>query len=551
MESTRKRQAEARVALATEHAARLAAEDTTRRSTFLAEASRVLSKSLDSNATTEGLLQLSVPAIADVAVLTISDAAGAEHFHTACRAGAKGERISPGRAHVPADLAACIERVRAGEEIASDAMIVVPLVARRHEIGALALTMTDSDRVFTQHDHSMARDLAGRVSIALENARLYQEIQDADRRKDEFLAMLAHELRNPLGAVSNAVACMDAGDIGRVEFAEVRDILHRQVSQMVRLVDDLLDVSRITRGKIELRKQIVDVESIVTGVVTTTAPMISAQQHRLEVSIPDKPLYLSADPARLEQVLANLLNNAAKYTPPGGLIELSVTLEDGHALLRVRDNGIGIPPELLPRMFDLFTQGERASDRSQGGLGIGLTLVRRLVEMHGGQVDVCSAGPQQGSEFTVRLCLASPPAAPLPADLVAHSCGSPSAARKELVIDDNADLLLVTTALLRGLGHEVFSAGDGPAGIEAAYVNPPDVVLIDIGLPGMSGFEVARHLRSVKFPNRPTLAAITGYGQAEDRRRSEEAGFDYHLVKPVQLQSLTQLLSDAEPTANS
>jgi signal transduction histidine kinase/response regulator RpfG family c-di-GMP phosphodiesterase len=542
-----KRQAEARIALATEQAARLAAEDATRRSTFLAEASRVLSRSLDFNATIAGLLQLSVPQLADVAVLTTADASGVQQTHVAWDEGNHCVTQLRGEEHVPAEIAAEIHRAGAGETVTNDSIVVVPLVARHKKLGVLALGMSHSGRVFTSRDHSMAEDLAGRVTIALENASLYHEIQDADRRKDEFLAMLAHELRNPLGAVSNAIACMDVDLIDPSDFANVRDVLQRQVSQMVRLVDDLLDVSRITRGKVELRKQLIDVQSMVTGAVATTAPMITAQRHRLEVSIPDEPLYLLADPTRLEQILANLLNNAAKYTPPGGKIELEVVPEGTDVLLRVRDNGVGVSAELLPRMFDLFIQGERAADRSQGGLGIGLTLVRRLVELHSGHIEVFSAGAQQGSEFTIRLPTASTAEHQLAGDSQEKPATATSEKRSVLVIDDNADLLLVTTALLRRLGHEVFSACDGPSGIEQASLHQPDVILIDIGLPGMSGLDVAKHLRSQPCFERVTLAAMTGYGQADDHRRSKEVGFDHHLVKPVQLQSLTDLLAAAKP----
>jgi two-component system CheB/CheR fusion protein len=302
----------------------------------------------------------------------------------------------------------------------------------------------------------------------------------------------------------------------------------------------------------------VELKSIFARAVATAQPLVAARQHQLSVSELPGHTMLLADPARLEQVLANLLNNAAKYTEPGGRIWLSAQRENDHVLLRVRDTGIGIPPKLLPRVFDLFTQGDRSLDRSQGGLGIGLTLVRSLVEMHGGTVEVHSEGIKRGSEFVVRLPVeaevlpeAKAPspkeiAEPQPARAPQPAAGDSSASRRVLVVDDNVDLVMTTTLLLRKMGHEVYSAHDGPAALEAADAYLPEVVLVDIGLPGMNGYEVARHLRQRAGFDRVLLVAMTGYGQQEDRQRSQQAGFDHHLVKPVRWQELQELLA-AEP----
>jgi signal transduction histidine kinase len=382
--------------------------------------------------------------------------------------------------------------------------------------------------------------------------------QDANRRKDEFLAMLAHELRNPLAPILHALSILRLGTDGPAG-AQAREIMERQVRHMARLVDDLLDVSRITRGKIELRVQPVELAAVVDRVVESTRPLVEAQSHRLEVTLPPGPVRLLADPVRLEQVLANLVNNAAKYTDPGGRIWLTAAPEDGELVFRVRDTGIGIPPELLPRVFDLFTQADAALDRSRGGLGIGLTLVKNLVRLHGGIVEARSEGPGLGSEFLVRLPLGAeqcPQKYPKPETPWPNSEGQPGAAdaiepaaeaRRLLVVDDNEDAAQTLAALLTIAGHQVRVVHDGLAALEAADSYHPEAILLDIGLPGMSGHEVARQLRERTGPERPLLIALTGYGQEEDRRRSLEAGFDCHLVKPVDPPELLRLLGGACP----
>ena len=363
-------------------------------------------------------------------------------------------------------------------------------------------------------------------------------LREADRRKDEFLATLAHELRNPLAPVRNALEVMRlTDDPNRVR--PVREMMARQVGQMVRLVDDLLDVSRITRGRVELRTGPVDLAGVVRDAVETSRPLIDAGRHELAVDLPPNPVVVDGDRFRLSQVVANLLNNAAKYTPPGGRIGVEVGRDGGDGVVRVRDTGTGIPADMLDRVFEMFVQ----ADRSQGGLGIGLTLVRSLVELHGGTVRVASEGPGRGSEFTVHLPLraAAEPAAPSAASPVPRRPGGP--ARRILIVDDNRDAADTLAVLLGTGGNDVRVCYDGPAALAEAEGFRPDLVILDIGMPGMDGYEVARRLRQMPDVRETSLVALTGWGQDSDRRRTREAGFDHHLVKPVDMATLDQVLA--------
>ncbi len=380
---------------------------------------------------------------------------------------------------------------------------------------------------------------------AIDNARLYQENQNSNRRKDEFLAMLAHELRNPLAPIRNALEILRHPNSDAAICKQARDMATRQVQHMTRLVDDLLDVSRISRGKIQLNKKTVEVGPIVERAVESTMPLFKGRNLSLDVNIPRSPIWLEVDPTRVEQVMVNLLNNAAKYTKAGGQVWVSAEADTDHAILRVRDNGIGIAADFLPRIFDMFVQAEDSADRSHGGLGIGLTLVRSLVSMHGGAVEARSEGPGKGSEFVVRLPRL--PSAPIadgkPASNNSHRT---TPGRRILVVDDNVDAAESLAYLLRTDGHEVTTAYDGLSAIDSAHKLHPDAVLLDIGLPGMSGHEVASRLRH-DHPNRNLLlVALTGYGQEEDRRRSVEVGIDAHLTKPVDLADLRALLSSPD-----
>ena len=366
--------------------------------------------------------------------------------------------------------------------------------------------------------------------------RAEDELVEANRRKDEFLAMLAHELRNPLAPIRSG---LDLLKISEVE-PDVVDLMSGQVGHLVRLVDDLLDVSRILRGRVELKRQTVGLSDVVRRAVETVRPMVEAEGQVLSVSLPDGPVWLDADPVRLTQVVSNLLNNASKYTEPGGRIALSAVREDGGAVVRVSDTGIGIDAALLPHVFDLFTQSERTIDRSQGGLGIGLTVVKNLVEMHGGNVSVRSEGPGKGSEFAVRL-----PVVETAASVAGGDGDGPAAdGRSILVVDDNVPGAKLLGRLLEKLGrHRVHLVHDGEAALEAVERLRPDLVLLDIGLPKLDGYEVARRLRERSEFRDVLLVALTGYGTAEDRRRSIEAGFDDHLTKPPGVDLLRKVLA--------
>jgi PAS domain S-box-containing protein len=386
-----------------------------------------------------------------------------------------------------------------------------------------------SRRYFT----GIVRDITERKQLEQELRQRLDELAEADRQKNDFLAMLAHELRNPLAPMRNALHLMKMAGASAETVNQARGMMERQMHQLVRLVDDLLDVSRIIRGKIELRKETVDLGVAVARAVEIAQPVIEAQGHDLRLVLPAEAVWVEADLVRLAQVIANLLTNAAKYTDRAGRISVHLERQENDAVVRVRDTGVGIPPELQPRVFDLFVQADRSLARSQGGLGIGLTLVKRLVEMHGGSVNVTSSGLGKGSEFSVRLP-ALPPGQG--ADAAAPGVRAPvrDAQRKRvLVVDDNVDAAESIAMILRVTGYDVHCVHDGPSVLQAAKDYHPDVVVLDIGLPGRNGYDVARDLRAQPEFRRTPLVAVTGYGQDEDRRRSREAGFDMHLTQPV------------------
>jgi two-component system CheB/CheR fusion protein len=379
----------------------------------------------------------------------------------------------------------------------------------------------------------------------LERVRADDALKEADRHKNEFMATLAHELRNPLAPIRNAVKIIELADENPATVADARNILTRQTEQLTRIVDDLLDMSRITQGKFDLRKQRVQLATVVTTAIESSRSYIESRRHRLEVNLPSEPLYLDADPVRLAQVLVNLLNNAAKFTDPGGQIDLTVGQDAAreHVLIAVRDNGDGIPADVLPRIFKIFTQANASPDRARGGLGVGLTLVRSLVELHGGTVEAKSEGVGQGSEFTVRLPLASVQRDHGSGDAEEVTRPAPAKPRRVLVVDDNEDQVQSLASLLKALGHQVASAYDGPSAVAAAAAFRPDLALVDIGLPGMNGYDVARRIREQSGLEEVVLVAQTGWGQEEDRNRSLEAGFNHHLVKPVEIGSVQELLA--------
>jgi len=387
--------------------------------------------------------------------------------------------------------------------------------------------------------------LVGGIAIDITDLkRVEAALKEADRRKDEFLAMLAHELRNPLAPISNALNVLKLPGTNVAIATRAREMMERQVEYMVRLVDDLLDVSRIMRGKIDLRRQPIELATVVARAVETAQPVIDAGGHQLTVSLPSEPLWLNGDLVRLAQVVGNLLNNASKYTERGGKITVTGQRVDDQSVLSVRDTGIGIAPDMLPRIFDMFVQAERRTQDARGGLGIGLTLVRRIVELHGGSVVARSSGPGKGSEFSIQL-----PLLPMPVSADGQSKSAEprhateAETRRILIVDDNADAADSLAIMLRLKGHEVEVARDGPAALARATARPPDVALLDIGMPVMDGNELARRFRQNPDLKHVRLGAVTGWGQDDDRRRTSEAGFDFHLVKPVDVASLEKELN--------
>lgn len=436
-------------------------------------------------------------------------------------------------------------------ELGLRSYMCVPLTVRGRVLGAITFITAESGRRYDTQDLAVAEDLAHRAAIAIENARLYHEAREADRRKDEFLAMLAHELRNPLAPLRNSVQILKMPRVDPATAEHAREMMERQIHHLVRLVDDLLDVSRVMRGKIELRTEQIELATIVARAVEAAQSLIESQQHELTVNLPTESLLLEADAVRLAQVIGNLLTNAAKYTEPNGRIWLSAQREGNQVVLRLRDTGIGISPGLLPRIFELFVQADHAATHSQGGLGIGLTLVKRLVELHHGTIEAHSAGLGRGSEFVVRLPLSVQDEATAQTnDAAAPQPVMSSFGRRLLVVDDNHDAADSLAMLLRLQGHEVVVAHDGYVALKVASESRPEMAFLDIGMPGMDGYELARRLRQQPGLDDVRLAAMTGWGQEEDRRRSREAGFDHHLVKPADPIVLQELLATLQRPHN-
>lgn len=426
------------------------------------------------------------------------------------------------------------------------AYVCNPLQVDNHLLGTMSFASRSRDE-FDANELDFLRTICHHVAVACERLRLVEQLREADRRKDEFLATLAHELRNPLAPVRNAVQILQLKGPPVPELQWARDVIDRQMAQMARLIDDLMDVSRITRGVIDLKRERVELAKVVQGAVETSRPLIEQQGHDLWVQLPAEPVYLHADMTRLAQVFSNLLNNAAKYTERGGRIDLTAERQGSDVVVSVKDTGIGIPADKLPRVFEMFSQLHVAMERSHGGLGIGLSLVKRLVEMHGGTVGARSAGPGMGSEFVVRLPIAVGQA---------HASGqtsgdeqpAPAASLRILVVDDNRDNADSLAAMLRIMGNETRTAYDGDEALRAAEEFRPRVVLLDIGLPKLSGYEVCRRIREQPWGRRMVLIAVTGWGQDDDKRRAEAAGFDRHMVKPVKPQALMKVLTLISPS---
>ncbi len=435
-----------------------------------------------------------------------------------------------------------IERLKAGERI--DHFETERLAADgRRLLVSLSISPIKNDAGEVVGASKVARDVTHQRRAEAELRRLANDLAEADRHKDEFLATLAHELRNPLAPLSNAVAVMKrAGDDVKV-IRRARDTMERQLAQLVRLVDDLLDLNRISHNRLELRLQPVELANVIQHAVEASRPLAEASGHTLRVQLPDEPVHLNADPARLAQVFGNLLNNSCKYTRPGGTIDVTAQRDGVCVRVSVKDNGIGIPADQLERIFEMFRQVERSDHAAEGGLGIGLALVKRLLQRHGGSIEAHSAGSGQGSEFVVQLPTADAPAQVAPPPEAARA----ASARRVLVVDDNADSAESLALLLEMSGHQVFTASDGEAAIRAADAHRPDVVLLDIGLPKINGLDVCRSIRAQPWGRDITLVALTGWGQETDRQRSQAAGFDGHLVKPVGTEALFELMARPTP----
>ena len=565
-----RRQSNERIALAAAEAAQAAAEQNIVRSNFLSRASRVLSASLVVEVGKRSLLELVVPEIGSAAALMLRDDSCAarvlrceldelrrpvftecevDDLPVAVRDAFSAALVSGN--HSPADWDP--SPARSTQVPPGSRSFVAPLTAGERSLGAMWVRSID-----TPENEALLKELATRAAMAFENARLYQSLQaevaerqqaetllhEVNQRKDEFLAMLSHELRNPLAPIRNAVEVIRLIAPSDPKLSWATDVTERQVEHLTRLIDELLDVARISQGKIVLQPQPIDLLRVIEQSVETVRPFIDSRRHTLTQILPQGPVWLRGDFARLSQVVSNLLHNAAKYTDEGGVIQLAVCLEDGAASIVVRDNGIGIESDLLPKVFDLFEQGERSLDRAQGGLGVGLTLAQRLVQLHHGRIEVNSPGADMGSEFRVILpCLTEVKQIGNSDDRAAMDVRSDANCRV-LVVDDNQDAADTVAVFLELAGHEVKAVTDGLQALACAPVYAPEVIVLDIGLPIIDGYEVARKLRRMEQTKDSLLIALTGYGQESDRQMAQQAGFNQYLVKPADPGDLSRMIAD-------
>jgi signal transduction histidine kinase/DNA-binding response OmpR family regulator len=561
-----KKRSDERVALVKEQAARSMAEDSQRRASFLAEATQVMASSLDVDTILKGASGLVVPFLADYgAVVLVGDdgivrgqrsscVAGWDHYlgthrrafeallaeqqANAIARGVHGvcHRLTP----VPTDLTISDEAL-AGEVHA------FPLVTRGKARGVLLLALGPSARRLTGQDLSLADNVAGRAASALDNCLLYEEIQQADQRKNEFLATLSHELRNPLAPLRAALHMLRTQAMEPARAATLLQTMDRQVAQMTRLVEDLLDISRITRGAIELRRETLDVASEVRNAIESCGGPIEFGRHSVQVNLPPTPLHVVADRVRIQQILENVILNAVKYTDTGGRIEISAEEDLSDVVVRVRDNGIGISPDKVAQVWDLFVQVDDSTERTRKGLGIGLALVKDLVKRHGGTVEAHSDGLGKGSTFTIRLPRAKRHDMETLQQAVPESdIPAAAASKRVLIVDDNVDAAETLAMMLELLGQQTRQAHEGVSALKLAQEYQPEVIFMDIGLPGQSGHEVVARMRQELGMTSTYIIALSGYGTEEDRRKSAHAGFDTHLVKPLDPTKLPSILASTE-----
>jgi len=575
-----RRQADERVALVAAESARRAAEENERRSKFLSHASRVLSASLDVTVGARLLLELAVPEVAALAVLQLTDdGVPLSQVMVAAQCGSDPLVMTNAASDdLPQPVKDALEEARQlkqrvtlqattlrrmsseafglSGQLALRSAVAVPLMSGDRVLGMLLVGAQQAEPGHTARDWAALEELASRAAIALENAHLYRslqseiverrtaeaELQEANHRKDEFLAMLSHELRNPLAPIRNALEVIRRIAPPDPKFTWAGDVMDRQVRHLTRLVEELLDVARISQGKIQLNREPIDLRAVIAQGVETAQPFIDARSHTLAVKLPETPMWMQGDFARLAQVVSNLLHNAAKYSEDGGRIELELDVADGEAVIVVRDNGIGIDEALLPRIFDLFAQGTRSLDRMQGGLGVGLTLARRLVELHGGRLEARSEGAKKGAEFRVFIPCVSVVRGGGDDD-EHHLPDAGAHGRRILIVDDNQDAAESIAQYLQLEGHEVKTVGDGMQALACVSVFAPQIVVLDIGLPVLSGYEVAKRMRAMPVTKNALLVALTGYGQKEDQVRAMDSGFDRHFIKPADPRVLVDLIA--------
>lgn len=547
---------------AEEQAKRRAAEEMAHRSEFLANASEVFARARSLKELASRVCESAVPFLADVAFIYLRSPDDDQCYlqHAMINADYKImvdsfylnnfpelevsingviKSIEPAKLSISYKYllpTSYCEKLRDQSEDYS--VVIMPLTTRQGGIGALVLGRHASTQ-YNQNDISLVADLLSRASATFDNIFLLTRIQEVDIRKNEFLATLAHELRNPLAPIRNGLNILKLTQEQRIRL-EIEDMISRQINHMVHLVDDLMDIARITQGKIDLRKATINLSEALTHAIETSRPLIEQKEHTLTFTLPEKPIYLSADFARISQIFSNLLNNAAKYTDPKGQILLTIEQTPECVLVRIRDNGIGIPREMLPRVFDMFSQVDSSLERTQGGLGIGLSLVKKLTDMHEGKIEVKSGGVNKGSEFIITLPVMASPQAETEKGKI--NGVSKNIIRRILVVDDNEASAKTMMWMLELLGHDIQVAHDGPTAIKIAQEYKPEIVLLDIGLPQMNGYEVCKIMRGDPILKNTMFIAQTGWGQAEHRERSKQAGFTHHLVKPIDINILENLI---------